>query len=60
MVYGNFPDGKVTEETACEPIGIYGALKLSGEKLVIAYNQVFQWYNDGNGVPRPVAVRILN
>jgi hypothetical protein len=25
-----------------------------------AYNQVFQWYNDGNGVPRPIAVRILN
>ena len=24
-----------------EPIGIYGALKLAGEKLVIAYNQVF-------------------
>ena len=24
-----------------EPIGIYGALKLGGEKLVIAYNQVF-------------------
>ncbi len=41
MVYGNFTDGTVTEETPCEPIGIYGALKLGGEKLVIAYNQVF-------------------
>ena len=41
MVYGNFPGGHVTEETPCEPLGIYGALKLGGEKLVIAYNQVF-------------------
>lgn len=41
MIYGNFPAGFVTEETACEPIGIYGALKFAGEKMVIAYNQVF-------------------
>ncbi len=41
MIYGNFPDGFVTEETPCNPIGIYGALKLAGEKMVIAYNQVF-------------------
>lgn len=41
MVYGNFPSGHVTEETPCEPLGIYGALKFGGEKLVIAYNQVF-------------------
>lgn len=41
MVYGNFPEGLVTEESPCEPIGIYGALKFSGEKIVIAYNQVF-------------------
>jgi nucleoside-diphosphate-sugar epimerase len=41
MVYGNFADGYVTETTPCEPLGIYGALKLGGEKLVIAYNQVF-------------------
>ena len=41
MVYGNFPAGFVTEETACEPLGIYGALKFGGEKLVIAYHQVF-------------------
>ena len=31
----------VNEETYCEPLGIYGALKYGGEKLVIAYNQVF-------------------
>lgn len=41
MIYGNFSEGIVTEETPCEPIGIYGALKFAGEKLVIAYNQVF-------------------
>ena len=41
MVYGNFQDAAVTEETICNPIGIYGALKYAGEKLVIAYNQVF-------------------
>tara|TARA_B100000315_G_scaffold61559_1_gene55889 strand:+ start:278 stop:1288 length:1011 start_codon:yes stop_codon:yes gene_type:complete len=41
MVYGNFKGEVVTEETVCEPLGIYGALKFGGEKLVIAYNQVF-------------------
>lgn len=41
MIYGNFEGGFVTEDTPCEPIGIYGALKFGGEKLVIAYNQVF-------------------
>jgi nucleoside-diphosphate-sugar epimerase len=41
MVYGHFTSGLVTEGTPCEPIGIYGALKFSGEKMVIAYHQVF-------------------
>ncbi len=41
MVYGQFDGKSVTEESPCNPIGIYGALKFSGEKLVIAYNQVF-------------------
>jgi nucleoside-diphosphate-sugar epimerase len=41
MVYGNFADGFVTEDSLCEPLGIYGALKFAGEKMVIAYNQVF-------------------
>jgi len=41
MVYGNFKGGKVDELTTCEPLGIYGALKFSGEKIVMAYNQVF-------------------
>lgn len=41
MVYGNFLTPSVTEDHPLEPLGIYGALKLAGEKLVIAYNQVF-------------------
>ena len=42
MVYGNFHGrGGRPRTSRCEPIGIYGALKLGGEKLVIAYNQVF-------------------
>ncbi len=41
MVYGHFQSGTVSEETACEPLGIYGALKYAGEKIVIAYHQVF-------------------
>jgi nucleoside-diphosphate-sugar epimerase len=41
MVYGNFLTPEVAEDHPLEPIGIYGALKLAGEKLVIAYNQVF-------------------
>lgn len=41
MVYGNFEGQAATEDRICEPLGIYGALKYGAEKLVIAYNQVF-------------------
>jgi nucleoside-diphosphate-sugar epimerase len=41
MVYGNFEGDAVAETRHCEPLGIYGALKYGGERLVIAYNQVF-------------------
>ena len=41
MVYGNFKAPEVTEDSLCEPIGIYGALKYAAEKIIIAYNQVF-------------------
>jgi nucleoside-diphosphate-sugar epimerase len=41
MVYGNFNDYAVTEDSRCEPMGIYGALKYGGERLIVAYNQVF-------------------
>jgi nucleoside-diphosphate-sugar epimerase len=41
MVYGNFQKEEVDEKHPLEPIGIYGALKVAGEKMVIAYQQVF-------------------
>lgn len=41
MVYGNFLTPEVPEDHPTEPIGIYGALKLGGEKIVKAYEQVF-------------------
>ncbi len=41
MVYGNFLTPEVAEDHPLDPMGIYGALKLSGEKIVVAYNQVF-------------------
>jgi nucleoside-diphosphate-sugar epimerase len=41
MVYGNFLTEEVNEEHPLNPIGIYGALKVAGEKMVIAYQQVF-------------------
>ena len=41
MVYGNFKKQEVDENEICEPIGIYGALKHSAEKIIKAYNQTF-------------------
>lgn len=41
MAYGNFMTPEVSEDHPLNPMGIYGALKLAGEKMVIAYNQVF-------------------
>ncbi len=41
MVYGNFQAEAVEEDHPLNPIGIYGALKVAGEKIVVAYNQVF-------------------
>jgi nucleoside-diphosphate-sugar epimerase len=41
MVYGNFQASEVSEDHQLNPIGIYGALKVAGEKMVIAYQQVF-------------------
>lgn len=41
MVYGNFATESVDETSPCEPIGIYGAVKLGNEKLITAYGNVF-------------------
>jgi nucleoside-diphosphate-sugar epimerase len=41
MVYGNFKSEAAMEEDVCEPIGVYGALKCCGERMAIAYGQVF-------------------
>jgi nucleoside-diphosphate-sugar epimerase len=41
MVYGNFTKTEVEESDNCEPIGIYGTLKYCGERIIKAYNQVF-------------------
>ena len=41
MVYGNFDGKEVNEDTICKPMGIYGTLKLSGELIIKAYNEVF-------------------
>ena len=41
MVYGHFDGESVTEETTCNPLGIYGTLKYSGELIVRAYHRVF-------------------
>lgn len=42
MVYGHFKKKIVNENDRCFPLGIYGALKFAGEKMVIGYNQVFK------------------
>ena len=41
MVYGNFTKNKAKEDDLCSPLGIYGALKFSAEKIIKAYGQVF-------------------
>ena len=41
MAYGNFRTPEVSEDHPLDPIGLYGALKAAGEKIVIAYQQVF-------------------
>lgn len=42
MVYGHFNTKVVTEETLCNPLGIYDTLKYTGEQIVKAYNRVFE------------------
>lgn len=53
MVYGDFIKKTVNENTECNPIGIYGNMKLMGEILVKSYNQV---YNIPYTIIRPSAL----
>lgn len=39
-VYGDFKTPTVTEDSPCEPRGIYGSLKLAGELMVRAYGDL--------------------
>src|SRR6185295_13357808 len=41
MVYGDFLTPEVAEDHPLNSIGIYGALKVAGERIVVGYNQVF-------------------
>jgi nucleoside-diphosphate-sugar epimerase len=41
MVYGDFVMDPVPEDALCQPKGIYAALKLAGEHIVRAHEQVF-------------------
>lgn len=41
MVYGDFLGKKVKESDICNPIGIYGNLKLSGEMMVKSFSRIF-------------------
>ncbi len=41
MVYGDFVIDPVPEDAVCQPKGMYAALKLAGEHLVRAHQQVF-------------------
>ncbi len=41
MAFGHFDGKSVNEETPCNPLGIYGTLKYSGELIVKAYHRVF-------------------
>ena len=41
MVYGDFQSDEVDERHPLESIGIYGALKVAGERMVVGYHQAF-------------------
>jgi nucleoside-diphosphate-sugar epimerase len=41
MVYGDFKTESVDEEHPLDSLGIYGALKVAGERIVVGYQQVF-------------------
>ncbi len=41
MIYGDFNEKEVDEETECKPKGIYGTMKYSGELIIKSYSEVF-------------------
>ena len=43
MVYGNFNGKEVEENFNCNPIGIYGSLKFAAEKIILSYNQAYDF-----------------
>lgn len=53
MVYGNFEENEVTEDSKCNPIEIYGSAKLSGE---IATKGLCNYFNIPWTIVRPSAV----
>ena len=53
MVYGNFQENEVTEESKCNPIEIYGSAKLSGE---IATKGLCNYFKIPWTIVRPSAV----
>jgi UDP-glucose 4-epimerase len=40
-VYGNCDDERLTEDTLCAPVTVYGAAKLAGEHYTSAYHQTY-------------------
>ena len=53
MVYGEFKENIVSEETTCDPVGIYGSLKYAGELIVKSHANVF---NTPYTIVRPSAL----
>ena len=53
MVYGNFEENEVTEDSKCNPIEIYGTAKLSGE---ITTKGLCNYFNIPWTIVRPSAV----
>ena len=46
MIYGNFSAPEVDENTVANPLGIYGALKYSAEKIELYIRSTRRWIND--------------
>lgn len=53
MIYGDFPPEGVYEDSPTSPKGVYGALKLCAEQMVLTYHRV---YNMEYTIVRPSAL----